>query len=155
RAALRAAAGRPHHPRGRHDADGQRLQDVGAERELPGPRRAQSVRRRRRAVRLERPQELHVDDTRAGDAHGRAHRAAAQSRNVMKDGHRGLRTADCGLRPITRRSALAIITGAPMAAALVWTPAEAEQAHTHAEAARADAATKAAPFKPKFFTAHE
>ena len=40
-----------------------------------------------------------------------------------------------------------------MAAALVWTPAEARQAHEHAEAARQQPG--AAPFKPKFFTAHE
>jgi hypothetical protein len=73
----------------------------------------------------------------------------------MKHRDCGLRVADCGARPITRRSALAFITSAPMAAALAWTPAEAQQAHVHAEAARADAANKAAPFKPKFFTAHE
>jgi hypothetical protein len=42
-----------------------------------------------------------------------------------------------------------------VAAALVWTPVEAQQAHAHAEAARAEAAKKGAPFKPKFFTAHE
>jgi hypothetical protein len=65
------------------------------------------------------------------------------------------RSADSGVRPISRRSALAIITSAPMAAALVWTPAEAQQAHAHAETARADAVKKAAPFKPKFLTAHE
>ena len=54
---------------------------------------------------------------------------------------------------ITRRAALRIVTSAPFAAALVWTPAEARQAHEHAEAAKAKA--PAAPFKPKFFTAHE
>jgi hypothetical protein len=49
-------------------------------------------------------------------------------------------------RPISRRSALALIAGGPVAAALVWTPAEAQQAHEHAQAARAQAETKAAPF---------
>jgi gluconate 2-dehydrogenase gamma chain len=58
------------------------------------------------------------------------------------------------MAPITRRAALGIVTSAPFAAALVWTPAEARQAHEHADAARAPAA-KRAPFKPKFFTAHE
>jgi gluconate 2-dehydrogenase subunit 3-like protein len=58
-------------------------------------------------------------------------------------------------RPITRRGALALIACGPVAAALVWTPAEAQQAHQHAEAARAQAEKKAAPFKPKFFTARE
>ena len=56
---------------------------------------------------------------------------------------------------LTRRDALRIVTSAPFAAALVWTPAEARQAHEHADAARAQAANRAAPFKPKFFTAHE
>jgi len=42
-----------------------------------------------------------------------------------------------------------------MAAALVWTPAEAQQAHEHAGKSLAAAAKAGAPFKPKFFTAHE
>ena len=42
-----------------------------------------------------------------------------------------------------------------MAAALVWTPAEAHKAHEHAATAQAQAAKTASPFKPKFFTAHE
>jgi len=56
---------------------------------------------------------------------------------------------------ISRRAALRIVSGAPMAAALVWTPAEARQAHEHAQAATQQAQKQAAPFKPKFFTAHE
>jgi len=56
---------------------------------------------------------------------------------------------------ISRRTALKLVTGGPVAAALVWTPVEAQQAHEHAEAARAETAKTAAPFKPKFFTAHE
>src|SRR6185503_8783972 len=117
-----------------------RPEDVGARRELPGPRRQEPVCRRRRAVRLERPQELHLDDPRAGDANIRVHRAAAQSGDTL-------------MATLTRRDALRIVTSAPFAAALVWTPAEARQAHEHADAARA--ANRAAPFKPKFFTAHE
>jgi gluconate 2-dehydrogenase subunit 3-like protein len=65
-----------------------------------------------------------------------------------------LPSAECGVR-MTRRAALALISSGPVAAALVWTPAEAQQAHDHAEAARAQAAAKATPFKPKFFTSHE
>src|SRR5437870_924044 len=57
------------------------------------------------------------------------------------------------MKPITRRAALELFAAAPAAAALVWTPAEARQAHEHAEAAQA--AKPAAAFKPKFFTAHE
>ena len=56
---------------------------------------------------------------------------------------------------LTRRDALRIVTSAPFAAALVWTPAEARQAHEHVEAAQAQAPKRATPFKPKFFTAHE
>ncbi len=58
------------------------------------------------------------------------------------------------MKTISRRTALQLLTAAP-AAAMTWTPAEAQQAHEHAEAARAQAAKQAAPFKPKFFTAHE
>src|SRR5262245_19509605 len=56
---------------------------------------------------------------------------------------------------ITRRAALKLVTGGPVAAALVWTPVEAQQAHEQAMRARADAEKQAAPYKPKFFTAHE
>jgi gluconate 2-dehydrogenase gamma chain len=63
-----------------------------------------------------------------------------------------LRIADRRLQ-ISRRAMLQVLAGAPAAAALVWTPAEAEQAHEHATAARTP--TAAAAFKPKFFTAHE
>ena len=61
------------------------------------------------------------------------------------------------MNTITRRTALKLFGSAPVAAAMVWTPAEAEQA-----AARTQQAGQAArgtrtgtPFKPKFFTAHE
>jgi len=56
---------------------------------------------------------------------------------------------------ISRRAALELIGAAPAAAAIAWTPAEAEQAHEHAMQARTKAETTATPFKPKFFTAHE
>ena len=59
------------------------------------------------------------------------------------------------MKALSRRTALQLLAGAPAAAALVWTPAEARQAHDHADAAQAQAAKQAVPFKPKFFTAHE
>jgi len=59
------------------------------------------------------------------------------------------------LNKISRRAALQLVGAAPAAAALVWTPAEAAQAHTHAQQARAAAAKQSKPYKPKFFTAHE
>lgn len=59
------------------------------------------------------------------------------------------------MKQISRRAALQIVTGAPMGAALVWTPAEARQAHEHAQTATQHAEKQAVPFKPKFFTAHE
>lgn len=47
---------------------------------------------------------------------------------------------------ISRRAALRIVTGAPMAAALVWTPEEARLAHEQTQRA---AGSK--PFTPRFF----
>jgi gluconate 2-dehydrogenase subunit 3-like protein len=58
-------------------------------------------------------------------------------------------------RSISRRAALEILGAAPAAAALVWTPAEAAQAHEQAEHARAQTTAAPARFKPKFFTTHE
>ncbi len=57
------------------------------------------------------------------------------------------------MKTISRRLALQLLGASPMA--LVWTPAEARQAHAHADAAQAKAATLSAQFKPRFFTAHE
>src|SRR6478672_10400255 len=54
---------------------------------------------------------------------------------------------------ISRRRALTLMTGAPVAAALAWTPVEARKAQEDAQRARTQAA--AAAFKPRFFTAHE
>jgi len=56
---------------------------------------------------------------------------------------------------ITRRAALALLGSAPVAAAMSWTPAEAQQAHEHAAKSLTTTAKTGAPFKPKFFTAHE
>ena len=57
------------------------------------------------------------------------------------------------MKKLSRRHALGLIGAAPAAAALVWTDVEARQAHEHAQAAQV--ATRAAPFKPRFFAAHE
>ena len=62
---------------------------------------------------------------------------------------------DARMKKISRRGALELLTAGPVAAAMVWTPAEARQAHEHATAAQAEAAAKASAFRPKFFTAHE
>src|SRR3989442_9407693 len=59
------------------------------------------------------------------------------------------------MKNITRRAALRLFGSAPVAAAMVWTPAEAEQAHTHAQRARAAAARQSRAYRPKFFTPHE
>ena len=58
------------------------------------------------------------------------------------------------MKTISRRTALKLLGSAPAAAAMAWTPAEAEQAHEHVEQSRV-AAQRGVPFKPKFFTAHE
>jgi len=52
---------------------------------------------------------------------------------------------------VSRRKALQLLAAGPAAAALVWTPAEARQAHEHAQ--QATALPKA--FAPKFFKANE
>jgi gluconate 2-dehydrogenase subunit 3-like protein len=59
------------------------------------------------------------------------------------------------VKTISRRAALELMAGAPVAAVMVWTPAEARQAHHDAQQAIADAQKHAKPFAPKFFTAHE
>jgi len=56
---------------------------------------------------------------------------------------------------ISRRTALGILSAAPVAAAMSWTPAEAQQAHEHAEKSLATTAKTGVAFKPRFFTAHE
>jgi hypothetical protein len=55
----------------------------------------------------------------------------------------------------TRRTLLQILAAAPAAAALTWTDAEAQQAHSHAQAAQTTEQKTGTPYKPKFFNAHE
>ena len=50
---------------------------------------------------------------------------------------------------------LQLLTAGPVAAGFAWTDAEAQQAHQQATAAQTSARTTGAPFKPKFFNAHE
>jgi Gluconate 2-dehydrogenase subunit 3 len=52
---------------------------------------------------------------------------------------------------MNRRQLLKLLASAPAAAGFAWTDAEAQQASQLAQAVQA----AAAPFKPKFFTAHE
>ena len=59
------------------------------------------------------------------------------------------------MKSISRRHAIELLVGAPAAAALVWTEADAAQAAQKAQDARSTAAKTATAFKPKFFTAHE
>ncbi|HYR90866.1 MAG TPA: family 16 glycoside hydrolase [Terriglobia bacterium] len=59
------------------------------------------------------------------------------------------------MKTITRRTALKLLASTPAAAAMAWTPAEAEQAHEHAQESRRIAAARGVSYKPKFFTAHE
>src|SRR5256885_16155821 len=68
----------------------------------------------------------------------------------------GLRMAGSRLAGLGRagRRGLALLRGG-RAAAMTWTPAEADQAHEHAAAARAAAPAPAGGYKRKFFTAHE
>jgi len=59
------------------------------------------------------------------------------------------------MKTISRRPALQLLGSAPAAAAMAWTPAEAERAHEHAQQSRRDAATRGLPYTPRFFTEHE
>jgi gluconate 2-dehydrogenase gamma chain len=77
--------------------------------------------------------------------------AEAATEALTKESLRASRSS----RSISRRAALEMLGAAPAAAAMMWTPAEAEQAHAQADHARAQSTTAAARFKPKFFTAHE
>jgi len=54
-----------------------------------------------------------------------------------------------------RRTILQMLAAAPAAVVFTWTDAEAQQAHTHAQAAQATAQKTGTPYKPKFFNAHE
>jgi gluconate 2-dehydrogenase gamma chain len=54
-----------------------------------------------------------------------------------------------------RRTMLRLLAAAPAAAGFAWTEAEAQEAHTHAQAAQTAAKKTGTVFKPKFFTAHE
>ena len=54
---------------------------------------------------------------------------------------------------VNRRSVLQLLGAAPLAAGFTWSDAEAAQAASASQAARATA--KPAAFKPKFFNAHE
>src|SRR5712691_8678152 len=56
---------------------------------------------------------------------------------------------------ITRRTALKLFGSAPVAAAMAWSPAEAEQAGARTQRARQQAAKRGVTFTPKFLTPHE
>jgi hypothetical protein len=56
---------------------------------------------------------------------------------------------------VNRRSVLKILSAAPVAASFALTDAEAQQAHTHAQAALQTAQKTGAAYAPKFFTASE
>ena len=56
---------------------------------------------------------------------------------------------------LNRRQALQVLGAAPAMAGIAWTEAEAQQAHQHAQQAKKSAAAAKAPYKPKYFTAHE
>ena len=54
-----------------------------------------------------------------------------------------------------RRTALKLLGSAPVAAAMAWTPVEAERAHAQAQQSRREAQQRGKGYQPKFFTAHE
>ncbi len=50
---------------------------------------------------------------------------------------------------------LQLLAAAPAAVVFTWTDAEAQEAHTHAQAAQTTAQKTGTSYKPKFFNAHE
>ena len=102
------------------------------------------VRRRRRPVRVQRGQELHVDDPGARDAHV----------EYIADSEARARSERCSQS--IAGSMLRLLLSGPRRwrPALVWTPAEAAQAHDRRRDGRPGGHDRRA-FKPKFFTAHE
>jgi hypothetical protein len=59
------------------------------------------------------------------------------------------------MKSISRRAALKLVSAAPAAAVMAWTPAEAEWAHAQSQQVRRDAAARGMTYTPKFFTPHE
>ncbi len=53
------------------------------------------------------------------------------------------------MKTISRRTALKAFASAPVAAAMVWTPAEASQAQRRAQQAKTAAEKQGTPFQPK------
>ena len=145
------------HPRGGDDPDGNEPPDVGPQRVVPGARREERLRGRRRALRDERPQELHLDDPRPRDEDGRAHRRRAEEGEPVSDRERG-RAVDgrgAATEAIARREALRRVGAVPLAAGLALSPARLQAAQEHVHKSAAKAAAKGKPDRPKFFTAHE
>ena len=149
RGRLRARGRRPNHSRGRLHAHGRRPEDVGAERVVPGARGEKRRCLRRRSVRHQRRQELHVDDHGAGlaDQHAPGRRDEEGERVAME---------------ITRRNALKIIGATPVAAglglgdhAVANRPPRLRRTRTLAASRRTRRQRPSGPYKPKFFTAHE
>jgi gluconate 2-dehydrogenase gamma chain len=58
------------------------------------------------------------------------------------------------MKALTRRAALKL-AAAPAAAAIVWTPLDAERAAAQAQQSRRDDARRGTAFTPRFFSAHE
>jgi hypothetical protein len=59
------------------------------------------------------------------------------------------------MNSVNRRTALKLLSAAPVAAGFALTEAQAAQAHHQVQAARETARKTATAFKPKFFTPHE
>ena len=112
--------------------------------ELPGARREEPLRRRRRAVRRRSPTRTDLDDPGAGDAHQRVHRRAS--------GRRGGLSMDDD-QP-TRRCSRSC-SAAPVAAGFAWTDAEAQQASAWRRQRADGHAEPASPSRRSSSRAHE
>ena len=147
---LRSRPRRPHHPRARRHAHGQRSEHLGAQQELSGARRARTCSSPTRARSCPSP----TRTPRGRSSRCRCGRATSSSTSASRGGSNGDNIDRVGAT-LGRRSLLKILSAAPVAASFALTEAEAQEAHNHAAAARQTAQQTGVAFTPKFFTAAE
>ena len=141
--------GRPDHPRGGRDADGEGSGDVSPERVVPG---ARSQERRSSATggRSSRtPTRTHVDDPGAGLAHERRSSGRACRRGTCSHGDHADATRSRSSAPTP------VAAGVALGEAAAAGQAMASGARDARRRRRTRPLAAKGPYKPKFFTAHE
>src|SRR5262249_2354848 len=123
RTELRARRRRHDHSRAWWRTHGRRSHDISRERQLSGARREESVRRRRKSVRVAGRQESDVDDPGAVVENERIHRAAETGGGTMTTREEGSGKREAGNEPeglgtalptsLNRREALKVLGVVP------------------------------------------